>query len=107
MLFRSAMYADYKITKEEACEVFVEWIDEWKNRAFAAQGNIAAQESMEKMAEVERMNMLAAEEKIQGRIAKVRKALGLRKNDENPAALCRLIEEWRMQARIRRYNGVW
>jgi hypothetical protein len=26
----AAILADWKITKEEACEVFVEWIDEWK-----------------------------------------------------------------------------
>ena len=25
------VYADYQISKEEACEVFVEWIEEWKN----------------------------------------------------------------------------
>ena len=67
------------------------------------QGKIAAQEAREKMAEVERMEMLNQEETIQAKIARVRKALGVRKNEENPAALCRLIEEWRMQASIRRY----
>jgi hypothetical protein len=25
-------FADWKITTEEACEVFVEWIDEWKSQ---------------------------------------------------------------------------
>lgn len=27
----AAVYADYQITKEEACEFFNEWIDEWKH----------------------------------------------------------------------------
>jgi hypothetical protein len=29
----AAVYSDWKISTEEACECFVEWIDEWKNRA--------------------------------------------------------------------------
>ena len=27
----AGVYGDYKISKEEACEVFVEWIEEWKH----------------------------------------------------------------------------
>jgi hypothetical protein len=26
----AGVYADWKITKEEACDLFVEWIEEWK-----------------------------------------------------------------------------
>ena len=29
----AGVYSDWKISTEEACECFVEWIDEWKNRA--------------------------------------------------------------------------
>jgi len=29
----AAVVSDWKISTEEACECFVEWIDEWKNRA--------------------------------------------------------------------------
>ena len=29
----AGVYSDWKVSKEEACELFVEWIDEWKNRA--------------------------------------------------------------------------
>jgi len=29
----AGVYADYKITKEEACELFVEWIEELKTKA--------------------------------------------------------------------------
>jgi hypothetical protein len=28
----AGLFADWKITTEEACEVFVEWIDEWKSQ---------------------------------------------------------------------------
>jgi hypothetical protein len=29
----AGVYSDWKVSKEEACEAFVEWINEWKNRA--------------------------------------------------------------------------
>jgi len=29
----AGMLADWKITTEEACELFVEWIEEWKTKA--------------------------------------------------------------------------
>jgi hypothetical protein len=29
----AAVYSDWKISTEEACECFVEWFEEWKNRA--------------------------------------------------------------------------
>ena len=73
------------------------------------QGKIAAQEAREKMAETQQIKMINIpdhEQAIQAKIAKARKALGLRKNDENPAALCRLIEEWRMQARICKWTHI-
>jgi hypothetical protein len=27
----AGVYSDWKITTEEACELFVEWVDEWKH----------------------------------------------------------------------------
>jgi hypothetical protein len=29
----AGVYSDWKISTEEACEYFLEWIEEWKNRA--------------------------------------------------------------------------
>ena len=29
----AGVYSDWKVSKEEACGLFVEWINEWKNRA--------------------------------------------------------------------------
>lgn len=29
----AGVYSDWKVSKEEACGLFVEWIHEWKNRA--------------------------------------------------------------------------
>jgi hypothetical protein len=29
----AGVYSDWKISTEEACECFLEWIEEWKNRA--------------------------------------------------------------------------
>ena len=28
----AGVYSDWKVSKEEACEAFVEWIDEWKSK---------------------------------------------------------------------------
>lgn len=70
------------------------------------QGKIAAEQEREKMVETQRIEMCNQEEAIQAKIAKARKALGVRKNEENPAALCRLIEEWRMEARIQKWTHI-
>jgi hypothetical protein len=68
------------------------------------QGKIAAAEAREKKAvaavdeaEKDRDDLLA-------KIARTRKAMGIRKNEENPAALRRLIEQWEMESRMRIYN---
>jgi hypothetical protein len=29
----AGVFADWQITKEEACELFVEWTDEWKSKS--------------------------------------------------------------------------
>ena len=70
------------------------------------QGKIAAEQEREKMAETERIEICNQEEVIKSRIAKARKALGLRKNEDNPAGLCRMIDEWRMEARIKKWTHI-
>jgi single-stranded DNA-specific DHH superfamily exonuclease len=69
-----------------------------------AKGKIAAAEAREK--EAERVETAAEKERedLLARIARTRKAMGIRKNEENPAALRRLIEQWEMEARMRIYN---
>ena len=67
-------------------------------------GKIAAAEAREK--EAERVETAAEKERedLLARIARTRKAMGIRKNEENPAALRRLIEQWEMEARMRIFN---
>jgi hypothetical protein len=68
------------------------------------QGKIAAAEKREK--EAERVETMAEKERAEllAKIARSRKAMGIRKNEENPAALRRLIEQWEMEARMRIHN---
>ena len=67
-------------------------------------GKIAAAEAREK--EAERVETVAEKERAElfAKIARTRKAMGIRKNEENPAALRKLIEQWEMEARMRIYN---
>ena len=67
-------------------------------------GKIAAAEAREK--EAERVETVAEKERAElfAKIARTRKAMGIRKNEENPAELRRLIEQWEMEARMRIYN---
>jgi hypothetical protein len=69
-----------------------------------AKGKIAAAEAREK--EAERVETAAEKERAElfAKIARTRKAMGIRKNEENPAALRRLIEQWEMEARMRIHN---
>ena len=64
-------------------------------------GKIAAAERREKE-EQEHMNRAWNEHQaLQEKIAAARKAMGVRKNEENPASLCRLITEWENELRLR------
>ena len=65
------------------------------------QGKIAAAEAREKKAAEFEERRLKEREAVLAKIAKARKAMGIRKNEENPAALCRLIEEWEMESKGR------
>lgn len=63
----------------------------------AAAEKRAAEETA--FAEVMALERTALEKKI----ASTRKAMGVRKNEENPASLCRLIGEWESEMMLRMY----
>ena len=67
-------------------------------------GKIAA--AVARAKEADRVETVAEKERAElfAKIARTRKALGIRKNEENPAALRRLIEQWEMEARMRIHN---
>jgi single-stranded DNA-specific DHH superfamily exonuclease len=69
-----------------------------------AKGKIAAAEAREKEAEELEAKKEKEREELLAKIARTRKAMGIRKNEENPAALRRLIEQWEMEARMRIHN---
>ena len=67
-------------------------------------GKIAAAEAREK--EAERVETVAEKERAElfAKIARTRKAMGIRKNEENPTALREMIQKWEMEARMRIHN---
>jgi hypothetical protein len=64
-------------------------------------GKIAAAEAREKKAELMEKDAEKDREDILTKIARTRKAMGIRKNEENPAALRRLIEQWEAESYVR------
>jgi hypothetical protein len=68
------------------------------------QGKIAAAEAREKKAQAAADEAWKDHEDILAKIARTRKAMGIRKNEENPDSLKRLIQEWEEEAMLRRYN---
>jgi len=68
------------------------------------QGKIAAAEAREKKAEAAVDQAWKDHEEILAKIARTRKAMGIRKNEENPASLARLIRQWEEEAMVRRYK---
>jgi len=69
-------------------------------------GKIAAAEAREKKAVAYEKEAEKEREMVLAKIAKARKAMGIRKNEENPVALKRLIEDWEYQARMKMLGGV-
>jgi single-stranded DNA-specific DHH superfamily exonuclease len=69
-----------------------------------AKGKIAAAEAREKKAEDFEEDRRKDREEILAKIARTRKAMGIRKNEDNPAALRRLIEQWETESNVRLYN---
>jgi len=64
-------------------------------------GKIAAAEAREKKAELMEKDAEKDREDILTKIARTRKAMGIRKNEENPVALQRLIEQWEAESYVR------
>ena len=62
--------------------------------AARVKGKIAAAEAREKKAADFEEDRRKEREDLLAKIARTRKAMGIRKNEENPAALRRLIEQW-------------
>ena len=67
-------------------------------------GKIAAAEAREKKAAAAADQAWKDREELLAKIARTRKAMGIRKNEENPAALRELIQKWEHEAMLRRYN---
>ncbi len=67
-------------------------------------GKIAAAEAREKKAELMEKDAEKDREDILTKIARTRKAMGIRKNEENPVALQHLIEQWKHEANVRLFK---
>lgn len=67
-------------------------------------GKIAAAEAREKKASDFEEDRRKDREEILAKIARTRKAMGIRKNEENPVALRRLIEEWETESNVRLFK---
>jgi hypothetical protein len=72
--------------------------------AARVQGKIAAAEAWEKKAMAARVVTCEEKKVLMAKIARVRKAMGVRKNEENPAELKTLIQEWENEALLRRWK---
>ncbi len=68
------------------------------------QGKIAAAEAREKKAADFEEDRRKEREAVLAKIEKTRKAMGIRKNEQNPASLQRLIEEWENEASVRLFK---
>ena len=68
------------------------------------QGKIAAAEAREKKAQAAMDEAQKDHEEILAKIARTRKAMGIRKNEENPVALKRLIGQWEAESKIRLFK---
>jgi hypothetical protein len=68
-------------------------------------GKIAAAEAREKKAVVAEKEVEKDRDDLLAKIARTRKAMGIRKNEENPDSLKRLIKEWEDEAMLKRFNA--
>ena len=64
-------------------------------------GKIAAAEQREKEEQAHMNRAWKEHQALQEKIAAARKAMGVRKNEETPASLRRLITEWENEMRLR------
>lgn len=64
-------------------------------------GKIAAAEAREKKAVAAEHEAEKEREELLAKIARSRKAMGIRKNEGNPAGLRRMIEQWEMESKMK------
>ena len=67
-------------------------------------GKIVAAEAREKKAVAAEHEAEKDREELLAKIARTRKAMGIRKNEENPVALRRLIEQWEMESKVKLFR---
>ena len=67
-------------------------------------GKIAAAEAREKRAVDFEEDRRKERQELLAKIARTRKAMGIRKNEENPGAMRRLIEQWEAESQIRLFR---
>jgi hypothetical protein len=67
-------------------------------------GQFAAAEAREKRAADFEEDRRKEREELLAKIARSRKAMGIRKNEENPVALRRLVEEWEAESNVRLFK---
>jgi hypothetical protein len=70
----------------------------------SVKGKIAAAEAREKKAAEFEEDRRKEREIVLAKIEKARKAMGIRKNEENPVALRHLIEDWQTESNVRLFN---
>ena len=74
------------------------------SKTASVKGKIAAAEAREKKAVEFEEDRRKEREIVLAKIEKARKAMGIRKNEENPAALRHLIEQWQTESNVRLFN---
>ena len=67
-------------------------------------GKEKAQQEYQKAIEERNVFFWEEEAKLKKKIAIARKAMGVLKNEENPPEIRRLIEDWRIQSLLRRFE---
>jgi hypothetical protein len=67
-------------------------------------GKIAAAEAREKRAADFEEDRRKEREELLAKIARTRKAMGIRKNEQNPGAMRRLIEQWEAESTLRLFS---
>lgn len=67
-------------------------------------GKEKAQQEYEKAIEERNAFFWEEQAKLENKIADARKAMGVRKKEANPPEIQRLIEEWRIESLLRRFE---
>lgn len=101
-----AKIQDNSISPLEAARAARKLKQEKKAAAIVARQKAREKAQLEYEKAIEQRNTMMREEetKLEKKIAIARKAMGVRKNEENPPEIRRLIEDWRNEALIRRFE---